>query len=237
MNFIKNTLDGNHDEITHKQFRRFSKGIFEKRAMFDIKISKTNCSIKTTFEYLDGILLYAGEHFNGDVEISGTIIGSSDLLGKASKFGLEGERKSAMGVKKLELIPAKIEFSKLKDMVDEFKEEFLLLSLKSDGFELISKESLPKPGKEKREDGKDKIDFCKIKTNDTGLAKELLFDFNGNFNHAIGEHTFIIEDFELPKEHEKDPAKARLYAKRKGKLIRILNIDGKIEEKNYNFSA
>jgi|SRR3989344_1846858 len=239
MNFIKNAIEGKVDELTHKQFRRFSKGTFDKRAMFEIKKSKSDYSIKTTFEYLDGILIYLSGHIDRTAEVSGTIIGSGDLLSKARKYGLDGEPKSAMGVKKLELIPAKIEFSKLNEMVNEFKEEFLLLSLKSSDFELISKENLPKPGKSKSEGSAkpDKINFCKIKTSDAGLVRDLLFDFNGDFRQAITEHTFLIEDFEVPKEYENDPAKARSMAKRKGRIIRKSAIDGKLQEKTYDFSA
>src|SRR3989344_2982009 len=221
MNFIKNAIEGKVDELTHKQFRRFSKGTFDKRAMFEIKKSKSDYSIKTTFEYLDGILIYLSGHIDRTAEVSGTIIGSGDLLSKARKYGLDGEPKSAMCVKKLELIPAKIEFSKLNEMVNEFKEEF------------------PKPGKSKSEGSAkpDKINFCKIKTSDAGLVRDLLFDFNGDFRQAITEHTFLIEDFEVPKEYENDPAKARSMAKRKGRIIRKSAIDGKLQEKTYDFSA
>jgi len=239
MNLIKNAIESKYDELAHKQFRRFSKGTFEKRAMLNIKKSKNVYSIKTTFEYLDCILLYAGEHFKGDVEVSGTITGSSDLLLKAKKYNLDGEPRSAMGAKKLQLFPAKISFSELKEMLYDFKDEFLLLSLKSSDLELISKENLPKHGKSKGEDSEkpDKIDFCKLKTTDAGLVKELLFDVNDIFKQAIVEHTFIIEDFEIPKEYENDATKARLMARRKGKIIRKLAIDGKLQEKTYSFSA
>src|SRR3989338_7354977 len=237
MNFIKNALESKDDELTHKQFRRFSKGTFEKRAMVEVRKSKGAYGIKTTFEYLDGILLYLSENFKGAVEVSGTIVGSSDLLAKACKYGLEGETKNVMGVRKLLLMPSKIDFSMIKGMIYDFKDEFLLLSLKSDNFELVSKENLPKSGKSKSEDATkpDKINFCKIKTSDAGLVKYLLFDLSGDFKHAIVEHTFIIEDFEVPKEYENDPAKARFMAKRKGNIIRRLTIDGKQEEKTYGF--
>lgn len=239
MNFIKNAIDCKYDELTHKQFRRFSKGTFEKRAMVEIKKSKNNYNIKTTFEYLDGILLYVSGHFNGKAEISGTIIGSSDLLAKTSKFGLDGEAKNVMGVRKLQLIPSKIDFLKLKDMLHDFKDEFLLLSLKFDNFELVSKENPPKPGKSKSEDEDKpvKINFCKLKTSDIGLVKDLLFDFSGNFKQVIIDHSFIIEDFEIPKEYDDDAAKARSMAKRIGRIIRKLTIDGKLQEKTYSFSA
>ncbi len=239
MNFIKNAIESRYDELAHKQFRRFSKGTFEKRAMAEIRKFKGSYSIKATFEYLDGILLYLSENFKGAVEVAGTVVGSSDLLTKVRKYGLEGVSKNVMGVRKLLLTPSKIDFSRIKDMLYEFKDEFLLLSLKSDNFELISKENLPKPGKSKSEDKTkpDKIDFCKIKTSDAGLVKYLLFDFSGDFKQAIVEHTFVIEDFEVPKEYENDPAKARFMAKRKGSIIRRLTIDGKQEEKTYRFSA
>ena len=176
MNFMKNTLDGKTDELTHKQFRRFGKGVFVQKAMVQIKKSKDSFNIRTTFEYLDGILLYLANNFKGQLEVSGTIVGSSDLESKAKKFGISGEKKNVMGVKKLVLTPTKIEASKLNDILNDFKDEFLLLSAKGNNFELVSKEGLPKPGKTFKEDEKGKIDFCKIITNDSNLVKELLFD-------------------------------------------------------------
>jgi len=41
----------------------------------------------------------------------------------------------------------------------------------------------------------------------------------------------------VPKEYENDFAKARFYAKRKGKLVRTITIDGQAEEKTYDLLA
>lgn len=237
MNFIKNAIDGKLDELVHKQFRRFGKGVFTKKAMVQVKKSKDGFQIKTTFEYLDGILLYFAEHSKGDAEVSGTIQGASDLEAKAKKFGLTGEKKNIMGVKKLKLNAGKINVSRLKDMLNEFKDEFLLLSVKGHDFELISKEGLPKPGKADKEDAKDKIDFCKLIVKDGGLAKELLFDVDKDFKLAIARHVFEINDFEIPKQYENDDALARMHGLRKGVIKRELEIDGIKSSRDYEFKA
>lgn len=237
MNFIKNTLDGKTDELTHKQFRRFGKGVFVKKALVHVKKGKEGYNIRTTFEYLDGILLYLSENFKGELEISGTIVGSGDLEGKAKIFGITGEKKNVMGVKKLVLNPTKINASKLKDMLNDFKDEFLLLSVKGKDFEMISKEGLPKPGKTEKENAHDKIDFCKITTNDADLVKELLFDVDKDFKLAIARHVFEINDFEIPKQYENDGALARMHGLRKGVIKRELEIDGVKSSRDYEFKA
>lgn len=248
MNFIKNAIDGKQDEITHKQFRRFGKGVFNKKAMIQAKKTKDGFNIKTTFEYLDGILLYLAENFEGDVEVSGTIQGASDLEGKAKKFGLTGEKKNVMGVKKLKLNSAKLNASKLKDMLNEFKDEFLLLSISGKDFSMVSKEGLPKPGgkaeKDEEEGGKevkDKIDFCKIECKNSefasGLIKELLFDVNKDFKNVTVKHSFLIDGFDIPKEYANDPAKARQYALRVGTIKREVDIDGSLVNNEFKLQA
>lgn len=237
MNFIKNAIDGKTDELTHKQFRRFGKGVFIKKAIVQVKKSKDGFNIRTTFEYLDGILLYLSENFKGEIEISGTIVGSGDLAAKSGKFGITGEKKNVMGVKKLVLNPTKINASKLKDMLNDFKDEFLLLSVKGKDFEMISKEGLPKPGKTEKEGSDGKIDFCKLTTNDANLVKELLFDVSSDFKTAIARHDFTINGFEIPKQYENDAALARLYGLRKGIIKRELEIDGVVESKEFNFKG
>lgn len=247
MNFIKNAIDGKQDEMTHKQFRRFGKGVFNKKGMLQIKRTKIGFSIKSSFEYLDGFLFFISENLNKEVEVSGTIQGNSDLEGKSAKFGLSGEKKNAMGVKKFKLNNGMLSSGRLKEMLVDFKDEFLLLSVSAQGMSLISKEGLPKPGKNDKDEkeggkeAKDKIDFCKIECEDNDfsrkLIKELLFDVDKDFKNAIVKHSFIIDGFDIPKEYSNDFAKSRLYAWRIGKIKRELDIDGYVTIKEFDFKA
>jgi len=94
----------------------------------------------------------------------------------------------------------------------------------------------------KKEGEKAKIDFCKLKTTDKDIVKNLIFDKEAeNFKQVEISHDFIIEDIvvsdELKKECEGDFAKIREMAKRKGKIIRNLNIDGREFRKEVEFES
>jgi hypothetical protein len=79
----------------------------------------------------------------------------------------------------------------------------------------------------RKEDAKAKIDFCKIKTNDENIVKTIIFDQEAKgFKNIEIKHNFIVESIVMPKTTEKDFAKIREMAKRKGKIIRCLDIDG-----------
>ena len=73
----------------------------------------------------------------------------------------------------------------------------------------------------------DKLDF----------AKEFAFDVSIDFKKLFIKHTFFVKDIIVPKEYENDFLKARLYSKRKGKIIRIIDIDGRTEEREFDFEV
>jgi len=64
-----------------------------------------------------------------------------------------------------------------------------------------------------------------------------LFDYNKDFSKAKIKHTLIIEELVIPKEYMNNPALARVNAKRKGKIKRIIDLDGKTFEKEIKFEA
>jgi hypothetical protein len=88
---------------------------------------------------------------------------------------------------------------------------------------------LPKPG------GKIKEDFCKA-VMPAGLLNEFVWETK-DFKKAIIKHVFIINELLVPKEYENDYSQARVMAKRKGKLKRTIEFDGKKIEKEAEFVA
>jgi len=105
-----------------------------------------------------------------------------------------------------------------------------LLNIKVDDFKLSVKGSIPKPG------GKIKDNFCSA-TLPLNTLDEFAFDFDQNFSEASIVNKFVITDLEVPDEYKNDPAMARLMAKRKGKLIRTITVDGNEIEKEYPMEA
>ena len=113
---------------------------------------------------------------------------------------------------------------------------YFLLNADSPGIKLRIKSKLPKPGK-----NEEKIDdkFCQLEIDEKHYrtAKEEFFWDLPEGKKTEVEHKYIITEIVLPKTNEKDYAKLREMAKRKGRMIRIANIDGKETKSEKNFEA
>ena len=108
------------------------------------------------------------------------------------------------------------------------KVEFVLLNLSFGDYSFKVGKTLPKPGKDLKKN------FCKAK-----FPLELLDKItNEEFKKKLEiSHTFVIENIEVPKEYENDPALARLNALRKGKIIRKITLDGEEKTKEFPLEA
>jgi len=220
MNFIKAIFSNKMDETTHKKFTRYGKGEYE-RALIKIKKSKDKFTVKTSFDFANDFVSIIAENIQEPAEVSGKIIASRDLkkdLDLECKFSKRGKLYTAE-LKKLEILP-----EQLKELYEQFKQDFLLLSIKSNKYKLKTKTSIPKPG------GKIKDDFCSA-TLPLELLDEFAFDISDEFKELIIKHIFKITDLEVPEEFKDNFFKAREAAIRKGKIERIIDIDGKIEKR------
>jgi len=139
------------------------------------------------------------------------------------KIGVKG--KIFQGRKKEE-IEKTVSGEELKKICEE--NPFVLLNLEFEDYSVKVGKSLPKPG------NKLKDNFCKCIL-PKSFAKE--FIDKENLKKAVIKHTFIIEDIIVPKECENDPSMARKLAKRKGKILREIDIDGKEKKSEINFEA
>ncbi len=115
-------------------------------------------------------------------------------------------------------IEEKVNAEKLKRLLEE--NDYCLLDIETDGYSLKCKKNIPKPGKDL--DPK----FCSAVLPLEKLD-EFAFDIKENFKQAEISHTYIINEIIIPKEYENDLEKARIFAKRKGRIIRLIKIDGK----------
>lgn len=221
MNFIKNIHENNIDEKTHEKFIRYSVGVFEKEE-FIIKKGASFVQIKAGFEYLSVVLELMSALVNENVSLSGMIVTKKDILNEIKDFGIEPEKVTG----KKYTIKEEMSPERFKEFIDKFNDYYLLLKLKSGKRSVAVKKSIPKPGKivEGFVNAKfEKNDFSKIK-------EEFLFDVDKNdFKEASIKHTYIIEELIAPQGCP--PAEARLKAKRKGRIIRKINIDGEEHEK------
>src|SRR3989344_75736 len=139
------------------------------------------------------------------------------------------------GIKKFQ-IATDISKEDLLDALKQFPHALFLLTFNTDYGSLTTKQKSPKspkPGSDKEA----KADFCTFKTEDINFYKEFLFDYDKGFTKAKIKHTLIIEELVVPKEYANNPALARVNAKRKGKIKRIVDIDGDTFEKEIKFEA
>jgi hypothetical protein len=95
-----------------------------------------------------------------------------------------------------------------------------------------------KPPTKSSEEKQIKADFCKFYTADKNIIQQFVFDkeITDATKKAEIKHIYSITDISIPK-NESDPAKMRELAKRKGKIARIITIDGNAAKKEAEFVA
>jgi len=219
VSFIKKIFKNGIDDIVHSQFTRFSKGSFVNRAV--MKISR-NGKIK----------------INGNSEcISDMVLFAFDLLKKIKATGIiflrekqKQDIESLLDMKAVKkrgswIIEVDKEFT-LEEMEKIRKNAlFILTDIDANGLVLKTKKKPPKTAK-----GADKVDdkFFSMKL-DTKywpqVKEEFLFDATEGKKFEIS-HDYLITEI-IPPKDEKDFEKIRILAKRKGKIIRKMNVDGK----------
>jgi len=218
MNFIKKIFEDKIDELVHKHFTRLGKGEYE-RAFVKLKKSK-KLSIKTSYEFCNDLVNLIIENAEGTIEISGVIVSN-----KEEELNIEHEKTKRGKLYKYEIKKQEISKTKLKEISDQFKNNYLLLNLKVSNCSLKCKNKLPKPGSALKDN------FCMASFSDIEVAKEFAFDVP-DFKDLVIKHIYKIE--ELIVGDEKSDEEMRINAKRKGKIVRIMEIDGKHEEKGHD---
>jgi hypothetical protein len=230
MNFIKKIYEGKVDEDCKLQFRRFSKGEFTDRALVDITKGKS-LKIKTSFEYANEFVKFLASTIEGKVKITGGIITKQNL-----EFPFEVGKKQFAGVKTY-LIDNEFTKDQLLNLMNKHNEILYLLSFKTLFGELKIKVKAPKAGKPGKDEEKPKVNFCIFVTDKLDFVKEFAYDVDKDFKKLFIKHTILVKEIIIPDEYKNDFLKARLNARRKGKIIRYIDIDGKTEEKEFDFEV
>jgi len=234
MNFIKKIFANKVDESVHLQFTRFSKGVFENKAMLEITVSSSNIRIKTSSEYTNELVELLANTIKDKTHVKG-IIFSTRNLSEVSDIEFQ-DVKSAIGVKK-HIVDKELTKEQILNISQKFPHSSINLSFKTDYGELKVKEKAPKSVKPGKGENAPKIDYCIFTTTDKTLLEDYAFDIKHPFKKAIILHTYEIMSIQIPEQYKNDFALARLHGIRKGKIIRILNVDGKEERKEVNLEA
>lgn len=236
MNFIKKVHEKEFDESVHLQFQKFSKGEFRNRAVIKAKNSAGKYTINTSAEFANELVKEVAEKLgSAKGKITGAIVSTQDLK-KEIEFK---EIKQFQGVKRY-LIEKEMSGLEILELIKKFPRNFFALSFASpDGSILKIKPKAPKSGKPgSKGEETPSADFCKLITTDASLAKDFIFE-KPDFKQAEVVHDFLIKDIIIPNElkKEKDFAKMRELAKRKGVIIRKAKIDEKDIRTELEFEA
>ena len=237
MNFIKEIFYGQSGESAHRQFIRFGKGEYNKKALLGLWRTK-NVKIKGSFEFANDFVLFVAS-------LNNTIF-NGNVWSKEEIEGLSGKKKKDRWIYEINNFTSS-QIKKISERVYCF-----LLNANGNGIKLRIKSKLPKPGK-----SENKVDdkFCQLELDEKyyAAAKDIFFWDLPECKKASVEHKFIINDIILPKGEarqadakmsstsgallEADYAKIRELAKRKGKIIRTVNADGKEMKTEKEFEA
>ena len=238
MNFIKEIFEGKSSDDMHSQFQKFSRGEFRDRALVRVKKQGNNkFSINTGHEFANGLVKIVAEKLgNEKTNVTGAIISTLDLKEHISFKNI----KQFQGVKRY-LIDQEMSGTEIVKLVNDFNKAFFALSFKSEKDEILLKikPKAPKSGKpSSKNDEGPKIDFCSLKTKDKKIVESFVFE-KTDFEEATINHVFLIKEIVVPKElkNEKDFAKIREMAKRKGTILRTAIIDGKEIKTEKDFEA
>jgi hypothetical protein len=204
--FIKKVLSGKGDAESHRYFLRFGKGDYKRRFLMSMN-KGAKIKVKASFELANDFVKLVNELKK--VKFSGKILSKEKIAGK------EGRKKG--GVFAYEVSECSL---------DEFGNAYYyLLDVEDSEIVLKIKKALPKPGKneEKIDDG-----FCSLTVDPrywNAVKNAFFWDVPDSAKKTEVEHELKINDVILPK-NEKDPAKIRELALRKGTIVRKLTIDG-----------
>lgn len=224
---------GKIDSEVHREFIKFSKGVFEKRFLIEGKKQKDKWSIKTGAEFANFFVRACISQVNGPIAIRGIIVSTFDIRSDLP-FPIENI-KQFMGIKRL-IINTEIEPSSLISLMDKYPKAFYALSFSTSAFELKIKQKMPKNAKPAAAGDKESsVNFCSLKTSDMNLISSLFFDVP-EFKEISISHTINISSIILPH-GEKDPMQIREKAIRKGTIIRHVKFDGKEIKKEMPFEA
>jgi len=237
--FINKIFNGEVDELVHLQFQKFSRGEFKYKAMVVGKAqAKGVYRVSTTAEYANELVRYFAEKLGeNSSHVSGVIL-TTRKLDDELDFD---DRKLAVGIRKY-IFDREMTGTQILELVDKYTNCFFGFSFKVGDDELKIKPKAPKSGKPNSKGDGPKVDFCKLRTKDTEIVRKLIFDDEArNFKSVEISHDFIIDEIvvsdELKAEAGEDYKMIKEMAKRKGKIVRKIVVDGREVVKEKGFAA
>ncbi|MHA1670917.1 MAG: hypothetical protein ACTSV5_10135 [Promethearchaeota archaeon] len=237
----------------HRHFYRYSRGDFLGPAL-KIRTTSGKITLKGTHEYEDLILesvLNSIEDSNNNFEITGNLITGSDISKDLTKLGFEWKLKKSTGKTKnyKSVILDNISKEQLLAGLDFFRtNSYFLISFNiNPSCKIKTKKNIPQPSRKTLDDDdlNKRIQFCtgylkNTKKNLEFILDSALSDFKSeipnNWKSITILNNYKITEIITPKDI-KDSRLLRIFAIRKGKMIRLVEIDEEVYEKQYDFVA
>ena len=256
MSWVSKIIEGNPDEFTHARLVKYGIGNHlgpRTKLTFSKPSIKFKADIDQEKTILRGYLLGAPE---GTHKVKGMVITYGDRTSEFGQLNMPITWKKSKG-KLTQVFKAKLdEVAPLADIkalleIDD-PTTFYLLSLNPhDGtkpWKVTTKTSFPKGGPKEGDANKEEKDpvFTKGALGNTPEVREFILDIIApDIKDKIGPKTksimvrnnFVIEDIEIPDDSTLSFSEKRRLAKKRGKLKRVITIDGEDYTLEYDFLA
>jgi hypothetical protein len=256
MSWVAKIINGNPDEFTHARLVKYGIGSHP-GPRTKLTLSKPSIKFKADLDQekvlLKGYLLGAPE---GSHKVKGMLITYSDRTSEFGQLNMPITWKKSKG-KGPPVFKAKLdEVAPLDDIkalleIDDPTTFYLLSINPRDGtkpWKVTTKTSFPKGGPKEEEEDKEEKDpvFTKGALGNTPEVRDYVLDtYIPDLKDKIGPKTknimvrnnFIIEDIEIPDDPSLSFSEKRRLAKKRGKLIRVVTIDGEDHTLEYDFLA
>ena len=222
MNFLKEIFCGNPDQdCVHQKFIKYGRGEFEGPVIV-IKKSGDSIKINGSYDYADLLVGLILKNVSGAIKAAGSIFSRTEV-----KTGLAGKSRKKMVIYTIE-IKGELPVQDLFTLYQQNKDATFLLDLESGTAKIKTKKKQPRPGS-----GTDAGFFnASLPAGMLGaLLQEICFDSpKKDFKEIKITHIYRINELVIPEDCKKDPARARLCAKRKGTVKRRIEVDGAVAE-------
>ena len=211
----KKIFEGKDLGEARRHFLKFGRGNYRRR--FLISLNKgTKIKIRASYEFANEFVNFVRE--NKEIKFSGKILTTEKIPGK-------------IGRKKMGCFIYEVSEISLEEFENPY---YYLLDANADDIILKIKKTLPKLGK-----SVNKIDnkFCSMDLDKkywNKIKEDFFWDVPDNAKKVSIEHEIIIDDIIIPEGLD-NPNEIREKARRKGKILRKLTIDGKEEVKEKSF--
>jgi hypothetical protein len=255
MSWLANIIKGKPDEYTHAKLVKYGIGQHPgPRAI--IKFSKAKISFKADLDLEKTFIkAYLAGAPDAKQKVKGLIVSYDDRQEYFKTLHMPISWRVAKG-KGATTYKAKLDerapLADVKELVQQdHPTTFFLLSLSPvDGtkpWSVVTKTSFPKsaPGSEDEESEKDPV-FTKGSLGNTPECIEVLSDnllpdvsdkISEKTKSVVLRHTIFIDDIEIPDDKKLSFSEKRRLAKKRGRLVRSIDIDGVVVEKEYAFLA